>query len=122
MGNRILVVEDNEKNRRLSGDVLRHYGYEVLEAPDGASGIGTARSEKPDLILMDIQMPHLDGLSATGILKSDPATKDIKIIAVTSFAMVGDREKAFAAGADDYITKPLDTRELPRRVKALLEF
>lgn len=121
MQKKILIIEDNEKNRRLAGDILKFYGYDILEAADGMTGIQMARQQSPDLILMDIQMPVMDGLAATKILKNDQETREIKILAVTSFAMTGDREKILLAGADDYISKPLNTRELPRKVKALLE-
>jgi CheY-like chemotaxis protein len=115
--NKILIVEDNELNRRLIRDILKYHGYEIIEAGDGAEGIEMAKSHKPDLILMDMQMPVMDGFAATQILKKDDEMKNIKIIAVTSFAMVGDREKILGAGADDYIAKPIDTRQLPEIVK-----
>jgi len=117
---KILAVEDNEKNLLLIRDVLRYYGYEVIEAKDGAEGIKMAKSHKPDLILMDMQMPVMDGFAAIKMLKNDPNTKHIKIIAVTSYAMKGDRERIIKAGADDYMAKPLDTRELPRIIQRLL--
>lgn len=121
MNKRILVVEDNDKNRLLIADVLKYYGYEVIEAVNGAEGIKMAKDHKPDVVLMDIQMPIMDGFEAISMLKESPETKNIKIIAVTSFAMVGDKEKIMRAGADEYIVKPVDTRQLPGIVKRVLE-
>lgn len=111
--NIVLVVEDNRKNLTLMRDILRRHGYEVIEAGNGHEAIRLARERNPGLILMDIQMPVMDGIAAGRILKDDPATRHIKIIAVTSFAMKGDRERILEAGFDDYIAKPLNTRELP---------
>jgi len=120
MGHRILVVEDNAQNRMLVKDVLEFYGYEIIEAEDGQEGIDMAKKYKPDLILMDIQMPVIDGFTAVKIIRSDPETKNIKMIAVTSFAMSGDKERIKKAGFDHYISKPIDTRELPGLVKSFL--
>ena len=120
MGHRILVVEDNAQNRMLVKDVLEFYGYEVIEAEDGQAGIDMAKKYKPDLILMDIQMPVMDGFTAIKIIRSNPDTKNIKMIAVTSFAMSGDKERIEEAGFDHYISKPIDTRELPGLVKSFL--
>jgi len=117
MGVKILVVEDNEKNRILIRDLLEYHGYEVLEAVNGEAGAKMARTHRPDLILMDIQMPVMDGLTAVKLLKSDPETKNIRLIALTSFAMKGDRERFLKAGFDDYIAKPIDTRTLPEIVQ-----
>lgn len=114
---KILVIEDNEKNRRLIAAVLTYHKYKVIEACDGAEGVQLAKEHVPALILMDIQMPVMDGFSALKILRETPETKDIKIIALTSFAMTGDREKILAAGFDDYISKPINTRQLPEIVK-----
>ena len=114
---KVLAVEDNGNNLLLTKDILRHHGYEVIEACNGHEAIRLARERNPDLILMDIQMPAMDGMAAGRILKGDPATRDIKVIAVTSFAMKGDRERILEAGFDDYIAKPLNTRELPAIVK-----
>ncbi len=119
MGKKILIVEDIPMNRRLIRDILTYHGYEIIEAENGEEAVRIAREQKPDLIIMDLQMPVMNGLDAIKILKSDPATKDIKVIAVTSFAMAGDREKVLAAGFDEYISKPLNTRELPVMVKRL---
>ncbi|RKY67626.1 MAG: response regulator [Candidatus Latescibacterota bacterium] len=120
MGTRILVVEDNMTNLKLVEVVLRKYGYEVLKAPDGEQAIETAIREKPDLILMDIQLPKISGYDVTKTLKSREDTADIPVIALTAKAMAGDSEKALAAGCDDYISKPLDTRELPRKIQSFL--
>ena len=120
MSSKILIVEDNEKNRILIKDVLEYHGYEVIEAGDGETGTRMAREHRPDLILMDIQMPVMDGISAAKIIKRDPATKGIQMIALTSFAMKGDKERFLAAGFDDYIAKPIDTRKLPEIVKRFL--
>lgn len=120
MAKKILIVEDIPMNRRLIGDILKYHGYENYEAADGEEGIRMAKKHMPDLIIMDLQMPVRNGYEAIRILRSDPETKHIKIIAVTSFAMAGDREKAMETGADDYISKPINTRELPERVKKLL--
>lgn len=117
---KILVVEDNYQNRLLMVDILKVHGWEVLEARDGLEGIRMARELRPDLILLDMQMPVMDGIQAARLLKADPDTRDIKILAVTSFAMKGDRERILAAGADEYIAKPIDTRALPRIVKGML--
>jgi two-component system cell cycle response regulator DivK len=120
MPKKILVVEDNDQNRLLMADVLRPFGYEMLEAKDGEEGVRMAKEHKPDLIFMDLHMPVMDGLTATSLLKSDPETKHIKIIAVTSFAMKGDMEKILAAGCADYIAKPVNTRQLPEIVMKIL--
>jgi CheY-like chemotaxis protein len=120
MAKKILIVEDILMNRRLIGDILKYYGYEILEAENGEEGIRMAKEQIPDLIIMDLQMPVKNGYDAIKILKNDPKTKNIKILAVTSFAMAGDREKALEIGADDYISKPINTRELPKVVERLL--
>jgi len=117
MALKILVVEDNEKNLILIKDVLKYYGYEVIEAENGKIGVELAKQRLPDLILMDIQMPVMDGFSAIAMLKDDPATKSIKVLALTSFAMKGDKGKIMQAGFDDYIAKPINTRTLPEIVK-----
>jgi len=113
MAKKILIVDDNENNRLLLSDILQYRGYEILEAEDGEKGISMAGELKPDLILLDMQMPGIDGFAAAKMLKSDPLTKDIKVIVVTSFAMKGDREKIIALGVDDYVAKPIDTRQFP---------
>lgn len=118
---KILIVEDNKNNRKLFRDILQYSGYEVLEAQDGAEGIKIAKEQMPDLILMDIQMPVMDGFEALKALRNIPETGKIKVIALTSFAMASDRKKILEAGFDDYISKPIDTRELPERVKKYLE-
>ncbi len=117
MQKKILVIEDNEKNRILLRELLTYHGYEVIEATDGQEGIKVAGEQMPALILMDLQMPVMDGFDAINILKNAPETKDIKIIAVTSFAMKGDRERALAAGADDYIAKPINIKQMSEMVK-----
>lgn len=117
MSAKILVVEDNELNRKLIVAVLTYHGYKTLEAMDGAEGIIAAVEHMPDLILMDIQMPVMDGITAVKILKNDSRTLCIKVIALTSFAMKGDGERFMEAGFVDYIAKPINTRELPEIVK-----
>ena len=121
MTHRILIVEDNENNRSLFRDILSFHGYEVSVAADGQEGVALARKLMPDLILMDIQMPGMDGMTAVSILKGDPATSGLTIIALTSFAMQGDQEKFLAAGFDGYLSKPISTRELPGLVKQWLK-
>lgn len=121
MPHKILIVEDNENNRSLFRDVLTFHGYQVSVASDGQEGVALARELMPDLILMDIQMPGMDGMTAGGILKGDPATSRLKIIALTSFAMRGDLEKFLEAGFDGYLSKPISTRELPDLVKRWLQ-
>ena len=120
MSHTILLVEDNENNRNLLKDILDFHGYQVAMASDGQEALVLAQKLLPDLILMDIQMPNMDGLTACKILKSDPTTSDLKIVALTSFAMQGDPEKFLAAGFDAYISKPLNTRELPLLMKQWL--
>lgn len=120
MSHKILIAEDNANNRGLLWDILTFHGYEVSVAVDGRQAIILARELMPDLILMDIQMPGLDGMTAGNILKGDPETSELKIIALTSFAMQGDQEKFMAAGFDGYLSKPINTRELPDLVKLWL--
>ncbi|TAL36185.1 MAG: response regulator [Spirochaetes bacterium] len=120
MNHKVLIVEDNLANRTLLRDVLLHYGFDTLEAVNGLEGIRMAREARPDVILMDLQMPVMNGYSAIEVLKADPVTRDMKIIAVTSFAMTGDREKVMATGADEYIAKPIDTRKLPEIIKNII--
>jgi CheY-like chemotaxis protein len=112
----ILVIEDNELNMKLVRSLLKMSSYVMVEAGDAETGIGLARERKPDLILMDIQLPGMDGLSATKILKADPSLKDTMIIALTSHAMEGDDKKVREAGCDGYITKPIDTRNFLQTV------
>ena len=121
MPQKILIVEDNDKNRELLMDILTFHGYEVYEAANGQEGVSQARALMPDLILTDIQMPIMDGMTAVGILRRDPATSGLKIIALTSFAMRGDEARFMEAGFDGYLTKPINTRELPALVKGWLE-
>ncbi|MBI5198735.1 MAG: response regulator [Nitrospirae bacterium] len=112
MPKKILIVEDNESNSQLLYYVLKHQGHEIIEAKDGKEGIKKAEEYMPDLIFMDLQLPLLDGFTAIKMLKNDPKTKHIKIIALTAFAMKGDKEMIIETGADDYIAKPIDTRRL----------
>jgi two-component system cell cycle response regulator DivK len=120
MSKRILVVEDQEDLRGVLRDLLTGSGYIVIEAADGQSGVATAKTQRPDLILMDIQMPVIDGYEATRQIKADPALQTTPIIAVSSFAMKGDEEKARAAGCDHYVTKPYSPMQLLRLVRDLL--
>jgi len=108
MSHTILIIEDNPANMKLATTVLSKADYQVLPATDAEAGMVLAKSEQPDLILMDVQLPGMDGLTATGLLKQDPATQRIPIIALTAFAMKGDRERMLDGGCDDYITKPID--------------
>jgi len=116
----ILIVEDNPINLKLIRDVLQIKGYETLEAETGEAGVELARERHPALILMDVNLPQMDGRGAMKILKADASTREIPIIAVTSFAMKGDRERLLAAGFDEYISKPIDIQELPRMVESYL--
>jgi CheY-like chemotaxis protein len=108
----ILVIEDNELNMKLIRAVLSISDYQLIEASDAETGIRLAHNQKPFLILMDIQLPGMDGLEATRIIKADSELKDIPVVALTSFAMQGDREKAIESGCDDYITKPFDVEDV----------
>jgi len=120
MPEKILVVEDNEANRILMRQILTYHGYDVLEATDGLTGLEMARAHMPALILLDIQMPVMNGFAVIRELRNNPELRKIKAIAVTSFAMKGDREKALQAGFDEYVTKPIDTRKFPELVKQVL--
>jgi two-component system, cell cycle response regulator DivK len=120
MPEKILVVEDNDQNRILIRQILTHHGYEVLEAADGLTGLEMARAHAPALILLDIQMPVMNGLAVIREVRGTPSLRGVKAIAVTSFAMKGDREKALQAGFDAYVTKPIDTRRFPELIKQLL--
>ena len=113
---KILIVEDNPMNLELATDLLETAGYTVIHAGKAEEGIKLARDEFPDLILMDISLPGMDGLEATGVLKQDPKTRDIPVIAMTAHAMKGDEERALAAGCAGYIAKPIDTRAFPKEV------
>ena len=117
MVHRILIVEDQDDNRRILRDLLTHAGYELIEALNGPEGVRLAGAERPDLILMDIQLPVLDGYDTTRRIKADPALRAIPIIAVTSYALSGDEVKAREAGCDDYVTKPFSPRALLAKVR-----
>jgi two-component system, cell cycle response regulator DivK len=117
---KILLVEDNEMNRDMLARRLQRRGYGVLIAPDGAEGVAQAQAEVPDLILMDMSLPVLDGWEATRRLKAAPETRSIPVIALTAHAMSGDREKAIEAGCDDYDTKPVEFNRLLSKIEALL--
>jgi two-component system cell cycle response regulator DivK len=120
MTKRILVVEDQEDLRGILRDLLTGSGYEVVEAADGGEGVAKAKSESPDLILMDIQLPVLDGYETTRQIKADPNLKATPIIAVSSFAMKGDEAKARASGCDHYVTKPYSPIQLLRIIRGFL--
>ena len=120
MGKTILIVEDEPRNLKLLRDLLQRFGYEILEALDGEQGVKLAGEKMPDLILMDIMMPKMDGLEATRIIKADTKTKHIPIIALTSYAMKGDREKTVEAGCDGYIAKPIDIKEVLKAIEHYL--
>lgn len=118
---KILLVEDNEMNRDMLSRRLQRKGYDVHMAVDGGQGVEMAKSIAPDLILMDMSLPVLDGWEATRQLKADPATKPIPVIALTAHAMAGDREKALEAGCEDYDTKPIELPRLLEKMEALLK-
>jgi len=120
MPEKILVVEDNEQNLILMRQILTHQGYDVLEATDGLTGLVMARTHMPALVLLDIQMPVMNGFAVIREIRNNPETRNIKAIAVTSFAMKGDRESALQAGFDEYVTKPIDTRKFLALVKEIL--
>ena len=121
MSKRILVVEDQEDNRQILRDLLDSAGYEMTEAWDGEAGVSATKQQRPDLILMDIQLPHMDGYEATRRIKADPELKSIPIIAITSYALSGDDGKAHAAGCDGYVTKPYSPRELLAKIRQYLQ-
>ena len=121
MGQRILIVDDNPTNLKLVAYLVKAQGYEVDTAGDADAAVAAIAARPPGLILMDLQLPGIDGLELTRRLKADPATKSIKIVAVTAYAMKGDHEKALEAGCDDYVTKPIDTRALPNVIARQLE-
>jgi CheY-like chemotaxis protein len=112
----ILIVEDEPKNLRLVSDLLQRFGYATIEATDGEQGVELAKARKPDLILMDIMMQVMDGLEATRILKADVTTRNIPVLALTSYAMAGDKERILQAGCDGYLTKPIDIKEFLKTV------
>ncbi len=117
---KILMVEDNEMNVNMLSRRLQKRGYQVVTAGDGAQGYSLARSENPDLILMDISLPAMDGWEVTRLLKSNQTTRHIPIIALTAHALVTDRDKAFEAGCDEYETKPIDFERLTKKMESLL--
>lgn len=117
---RILVVEDNPKNLKLVRDVLLFSGYEVIEATSGEDGVRLAASEEPDLILMDLQLPGIDGAEALRRIRAGERSRDVPVVAVTAFAMDDDREHAFASGFTGYVEKPISVRRLPQQVRDFL--
>jgi two-component system, cell cycle response regulator DivK len=121
MSKRILVIEDTENNRIILNDLLTNAGFEVMMAPDGAKGVAMAAETRPDLILMDIQLPIVDGYEATRRIKSNPQLRQIPIIAVTSYALSGDDAKARAAGCDGYVAKPFSPRLILAKVREFLK-
>ncbi len=117
---KLLIVEDNEENRDSLSRRLQRRGFEVCLAPDGKAGVAAALAEKPDLILMDMNMPELDGWEATRQVKAQAGTEDVPVIALTAHALSGDRERALAAGCADYHTKPVEFPKLLAQIEALL--
>lgn len=121
MSARILVIEDTEDNRQIMRDLLTSAGFEVLEAEDGLAGVTAARQHKPDVILMDIQLPEIDGYEAARRIKAIPELAKIPIIAVTSYALSGDEERTRQAGCDGYVAKPFSPRQLLAEVRSFLK-
>lgn len=120
MTRRILVVEDQEDNRQILRDLLTNAGFELIEAENGAEAVAVAAARRPELILMDIQLPVMDGYEAMRRIKADPALRAIPIIAVTSYALSGDEDKARAAGCDAYVTKPFSPRAVLATIRTFL--
>ena len=120
MSKSILVIEDQEDSRRIMRDLLTSAGYHVIEAVTGEEGVTEAETHRPDLILMDIQLPDFDGYEATRRIKANPILKKVPVIAVTSYALSGDDAKAFEAGCDAYVSKPFSPRELLAKIRELL--
>lgn len=118
---RILVVEDNQKNLKLVGDVLRFAGFDVIEARSGEDGVELAETVLPDLVLMDLQLPGIDGTEALRLLRASPRTHHIPVVAVTAFAMDEDRSRAQSAGFDGFVEKPISVRALPSQVSSFLD-
>jgi len=119
-GPRVLVVEDNPLNLKLVRDVLRAAGYDVVEARSGEDGLRVAHESPPDIVLMDLQLPGIDGVETLRRLRLDPAVADVPVVAVTAFAMREDRERAYADGFDGYLAKPISVRALPSQVARFL--
>ncbi|MGR3176616.1 MAG: response regulator [Candidatus Anammoxibacter sp.] len=119
-GETILVIEDNEKNRKLIKVVLKAKGYKIIEAEDAETAMDQLKKDIPDLILMDIGLPGMDGFELTRLIKRDKTTKDVPIIAVTAHAMKGEKEKTLEAGCDDYVSKPIDINEFQKTVARVL--
>jgi CheY-like chemotaxis protein len=117
---RILLIEDNEMNRDMLSRRLRRAGFEVEIAVDGREGVELARKRRPDLVLMDMSLPVLDGYEATRLLKADPVTSAIPVVALTAHAMTGDRERSLEAGCDEYDTKPVELPRLVEKIRSLL--
>ena len=120
MTKRILVVEDNEENRQILRDLLGHAGMDFVEAWDGEAAVVLARTHRPDLILMDIGLPGIDGYEATRRIRSDPSSRSVPIIAVTAHSLVGDETKALEAGCDAYVAKPYSPRQLLKKIREFL--
>ena len=118
---RILYIEDNPENRMLVRRILQVEGYEIEDAPDGPTGLKKALANRPDLILMDINMPEVDGYTMTARIKATPELSGVKVVALTANVMKGDRERVLAAGCDGYIQKPVDVDQLPRQIARFLE-
>ena len=120
MGKRILVIEDTDDNRRILRDLLSNAGFELIEATDGEQGVAAAVAERPDLILMDIQLPVIDGYEASRRIKANPELRHIPIIAITSYALAGDEQKTAAAGCEGYVAKPFSPRQVLALVRQFL--
>jgi len=116
----ILIIEDNARNLKLARDILNYVGYRTLEAENGEDGLALARAELPHLVLMDVQLPGMDGVEALGRLRADPLTAEIPVVALTAFAMKDDRDRLLSVGFDAYLEKPLNVREFPSQVAAVL--
>ncbi|MFN2629121.1 MAG: response regulator [Gaiellaceae bacterium] len=117
----ILIVEDNARNLKLARDILNHSGYRTLEAQNAEDGLALARAERPQLVLMDVQLPGIDGVEALNRLRADPLTANIPVVALTAFAMKDDRDRFLAIGFDAYLEKPLNVREFPGQIADLLD-
>lgn len=121
MNELVLIVEDNAKNLKLARDLLTYYGFRVLAATNATDGIALAREHLPALVLMDIQLPDMDGVAALAQLRASPATVGLRVVALTAFAMRQDKERLLGAGFDGYLTKPIDVREFPGQIRRLCE-